>query len=347
MPYSVNVGDQMFPDSTPKLNKGSVYRTLLAVTEPYLVNDEWRVMTEDETNNYFQLEIPLDGWHVVGGVKKKIVHKNEKPRFKRGHIVQLRQCPNYPSLETHRAKLTGEPYEAFGKWQVPVKFRCLGAKSAIVDCSEMAFIGHSSIDILHNKVRSKVMKLSKPAIVTGVILLFLVLMGGWFIGNYNSLVTGRNAVDNSWAKVETQYQRRYDLIGNLVGSVKGAQGQELAVFTAIANARKNYASATSPDQQASAASQIETNVALIPKLQEAYPDLKSNTQVTMLMDQLTGTEDTILTVRNTYNDSVTGWNNSISQFPKNIFAGIFNFQTRTLFKADSAAAQAPKVDFSK
>lgn len=191
------------------------------------------------------------------------------------------------------------------------------------------------------------MQLSKPAIWTAGILTFVLFIGLLFAGNYNSMVAARNTTNKSWGSVETQYQRRFDLIGNLVASVKGAQGQEQAVFGKIADARSAYANASTPSGKAAAASQIETNVALVPRLQEAYPDLKSNTQVTALMSQLSGTEDSILTARNAYNDSATTYNTSIERFPKNVFAGVFGFHGFALFKADAGAATAPKVDFSK
>jgi len=187
------------------------------------------------------------------------------------------------------------------------------------------------------------MNLTKQAKTTAIVLAVTLTLGLWIAGNYNSLVTGKNSVDNSWSKVETQYQRRFDLIDNLVASVKGAQGQEKTVFEAIANARTAYASASNANSKASAASTLESNVALVPRLQEAYPDLKSNTQVQSLMTQLTSTENDIAGVRNTYNDTATNYNNNVARFPKNIFAGMFNFQKQTLFKADANASTAPKV----
>lgn len=193
------------------------------------------------------------------------------------------------------------------------------------------------------------MKLSTPAIVTGVILLLGLIIFGWFTGNYNSLVGANEDVDNAWAKVETQYQRRFDLIGNLVESVKGSQLQEQTVFKSIADGRKQYTAAQqSGDEngQAVAASQLETNIALIPRLQEAYPELKSNTNVQSLMKELTGTEDGISKVRDTYNDTVTNYNKNVKRFPKSIFAAMFGYDERQQFKANAAAATAPQVNFT-
>lgn len=183
------------------------------------------------------------------------------------------------------------------------------------------------------------------AILVGSVLLFLFICGLWSMGNYNSLVTARNQTDKSWASVETQYQRRFDLIDNLVETVKSAQTQEKEVFVKIAEARTAYNNAKSTDDKVAAANSIETNVALIPRLQEAYPDLKSNTQVTALMNDLRGTEDGILKARDGFNNTATNYNTNIQRFPKNIFASVFGFKARTLFKADTGAEKVIKVKF--
>lgn len=188
--------------------------------------------------------------------------------------------------------------------------------------------------------------MSKTAIVAGVILGIVALTGLWIAGNYNSLVTARNQVDKAWASVETQYQRRMDLIDNLVASVKGAQGQEKSVFIAIADARSryNHPGATA-NEKVAAANDIETNVALLPRLQEAYPDLKSTGLVGSLMSELKSTEDGILKARDSYNTTANNYNTNIQRFPKNIFASSFGFKERTLFKSDVAASKAPTVSF--
>lgn len=241
------------------------------------------------------------------------------------------------------------PYRKGDKWMMIVNDRLFGRYERFdwydkeVEADKFVLVSRGLIG------RFKYMKLSKPAIVTAVVLFVLLFFGLIFAGNYNSLVTGRNAVDNSWSKVETQYQRRFDLIGNLVESVKGSQLQEQKVFKDIADGRKQYNAAQqtgNQNDQAAAASRIETNVALIPRLQEAYPELKSNQNVQALMGELSGTENGIAQKRDNYNDVVTNYNNNITRFPKNIFAGLFDFDKRSLFKAESSAAQAPKVDFS-
>lgn len=187
--------------------------------------------------------------------------------------------------------------------------------------------------------------LSKTAIATGSVLAFVAVFGLWFMGNYNSLVSARAQVNNAWAKVDTQYQRRFDLIDNLVSSVKGSQKQEITVFGKIADARSKYSSATSQDGKVAAANDIETNIALLPRLQEAYPELKSNALVQSLMSDMKSTEDGILSARDNYNTVATNYNVNIQRFPKSIFASAFGFSEKELFKSEQGSAKAPKVNF--
>lgn len=190
------------------------------------------------------------------------------------------------------------------------------------------------------------MKLSKPAIVTGVVLLFGLMLFSWVTGNYNGLVKQKAEVDNSWAKVETGYQRRLDLIQNIVSSAQGSQAQEQKVFGQIADARKQVSSSDSTNDKAAAASQNESTImAIVPRLQEAYPELKSNEQVSKLIAELQSTETGIQKSRDNYNNTVTNYNVGIASFPKNVFANMFGFEKSTLFKADSSASKAPKVQF--
>lgn len=188
----------------------------------------------------------------------------------------------------------------------------------------------------------------KSALITVGVIAFVVLIAGMtLMGSYNKLVTQNVTVDNSWAEVQTQYQRRFDLIDNLVASVKGAQGQELAVFTAIADARKQYVSAQTADEKVEAVNKIETNLALIPRLQEAYPELRSNDTLNRLMDEIAGTENRISIARDRYNEQVGIYNKEVKQFPTNVLAAFFGMGPREFFKADEAAATAPKVNFDK
>ena len=191
------------------------------------------------------------------------------------------------------------------------------------------------------------MKLSKPAIVTGIVLLALFITGAWLAGNYNSLVTASNAVDNTKAKIDTQLERRYELVDNIVSSVEGSQAQESDVFGKIAEARKLGGNATTAGEEANANAAIDTQIALLPRLQEAYPELRSNEQVTRLIVELQGTAGKVAESRDMYNDTVTNYNNNITQFPKSVFAALFNFDKKELFKASSAAEKNPQVKIER
>lgn len=192
-------------------------------------------------------------------------------------------------------------------------------------------------------------KLTTPAIVTGVIIAFIAVIGLWGVANYNSLVTAKNSVDNSRSKIDTELTRRYDLLDNIVQSVQGSQAQESDVFGKIAEARKIGGSNTdsTSEQSQQANSTIDTQIALLPRLQEQYPELRSNDQVTRLITELQGTNNTIRDTRNTYNDTVTNYNNNITRFPKSIFAAIFNYDKEKLFTSTAEERKNPKVELDR
>ena len=162
---------------------------------------------------------------------------------------------------------------------------------------------------------------------------------------YNSLVTKSQFIDGQWAQVETQYQRRFDLIPNLVNTVKGMMKQEQTVFQAIADARTKYGSATTVDAKAAAAGEVESALGRLIAIVENYPELKSSQNVTVLMDELSGTENRISVERRRYNELVRDYNTQIKTFPTNMLAGMFGFSEKAYFKSVSGADQAPKVEF--
>ena len=165
------------------------------------------------------------------------------------------------------------------------------------------------------------------------------------MGVYNSLVSKSQAIDAQWAQVETQYQRRYDLIPNLVNAVKGMMKQEQTVFQAIDDARTKYGSATTVDAKAEAAGEVETSLGRLIAVMENYPDLKSSKTVINLMDELAGTENRISVERRRYNDLVQDYNTQIKTFPTNTIAGMFGFTPKQYFQSVTGADQAPKVEF--
>jgi LemA protein len=181
----------------------------------------------------------------------------------------------------------------------------------------------------------------------GIVVLVILIVGGFFWGTYNSLVTKSQAVEAQWSQVETQYQRRYDLIPNLVNSVKGMMTQEQTVFGQISEARTRYAGATTTNEKAVAAGDVEAALSKLLVIMENYPELKSIQAVTDLMDELAGTENRISVERGRYNDNVRDYNTAIKTFPRNMLAGMYGFGPKEYFKSVSGADLVPIVDFSK
>lgn len=173
----------------------------------------------------------------------------------------------------------------------------------------------------------------------------VVLLGGWIAASYNGFVTQNNAIDGQWKQVEVQYQRRFDLVPNLVESVKGLQKQEQKVFGDIAEARTRYSGAVSVDQKAAAASQMESALGRLLVIMENYPELKSDAAVARLMDELAGTENRVAVERRRFNELVQSYNTSLSVIPGNLLAGIFGFSRRAYFEAVQGSEVAPKVQF--
>src|SRR3990167_6184705 len=163
------------------------------------------------------------------------------------------------------------------------------------------------------------------------------------MGLYNGLVGKRAEVQTQRAQVETQLQRRFDLVPNLVGAVKGAMKQEQAVFSAIADARTKYAGAPAGSKEkVEAANQYESALGRLLVIMENYPQLKSIDTVQDLMTQLEGTENRVSVARQRYNEAVQVYNVSIRTFPTNLLAGMFGFTEEPLFQAVEGAQTAPK-----
>jgi len=186
--------------------------------------------------------------------------------------------------------------------------------------------------------------LSTGKIVGLAILGVLIIIVLWVMGGYNSLVSLNENAKTAQADMEVQYQRRFDLIPNLVNSVQGLMTQEKTVFKDLADARSRYsgAAAGSPDKVA-AMNGVESSLSRLLVVMENYPQLKSSEAVMKLQDQLEGTENRISVARNTYNGVVNNLNKNILSFPSNVIAGIFGFKERARFEATPAAQNAPVV----
>ena len=179
----------------------------------------------------------------------------------------------------------------------------------------------------------------------GIIVIILVVLAMTLIPSYNKFVTAEENVDESYAQVENQLQRRMDLIPNLVSTVKGYASHEEKVLGDIAEARTRLAGANGPEDQAAANDELSGALGRLLVVVESYPDLKANENYIQLMDSLEGTENRIGVARQDYNDAVASLNRQVKRFPGKIVASIFGFDEREYFKADEAAKEVPKVDF--
>ncbi|MBQ6860088.1 MAG: LemA family protein [Clostridia bacterium] len=179
-------------------------------------------------------------------------------------------------------------------------------------------------------------------IITLVVLVVLVL---WMIAVYNKLVQGRNKVKNAFAQIDTQLQRRFDLIPNLVETVKGYASHEKELLENVTASRSGYMNATTNAEKMMADNQLTSTLKSLFAVAENYPELKANANFAKLQDDLKGTEDKVAFSRQFYNDSVTMYNNSLQTFPNNIVANMFGFKEEELFRTDDSAKAAPKVQF--
>lgn len=183
----------------------------------------------------------------------------------------------------------------------------------------------------------------KTLIIVLVVAIIIILP---IVSGYNSLVSLEQKVDNSSSNIDTQLQRRSDLIPNLVSTVKGYATQEKTIFTDIANARSKLAGASNVTEKANADSDLSGALSRLLVVVEAYPDLKSNQNFRDLSIQLEGTENRIAVARQDYNTSVTQYNTKRRKFPSSIIASIFNFSEKTLYKASEGSKEVPSVDFA-
>lgn len=180
-------------------------------------------------------------------------------------------------------------------------------------------------------------------LLTGIIIVIATL-ALYFFGTYNSLISQTTAIDGQWAQVETQYQRRFDLIPNLVRATQGFLKQEQTIFNDLAKARQGYAGAKSGDEKVAAASNLESTLGRLLVIVENYPNLKSNETVSKLMDELAGTENRISVERKRYNDLVQSYDTSIKTIPTSFVAGIGGFKEKPYFKSVGGSETAPKVE---
>lgn len=182
-------------------------------------------------------------------------------------------------------------------------------------------------------------------LIAGAIVVILVILALVVVGMYNGFITKRNRVQDAWAQIDVQLKRRYDLIPNLINTVKGYAGYEKSVLTQVTALRSQLVSGSVQDK-AQANNMLSQALKSIFAVAENYPDLKASANFQQLQTTLEDTEDKIAFVRTSYNDYVLDYNNAIQQFPGNIFAGTFNFARMDFFQAPEDEKEPVNVDFS-
>ena len=192
-----------------------------------------------------------------------------------------------------------------------------------------------------------VRKLSKGLKTTLIIIAVIAVIFLPLIGSYNSMIGQEQRVNAAASNIDTQLQRRSDLIPNLVQTVKGYAAQEKTIFTDVANARAKLAGAQNVTDKANADAQLSGALSRLLVVVERYPDLKSNENFRDLQVALEGTENRIAIARQDYNNVATSYNTTIRRFPNSIISGIFRFEQKPYYKASEGAKEVPKVDFTK
>ena len=179
-------------------------------------------------------------------------------------------------------------------------------------------------------------------IIAIVVLVLLVL---YLFSTYNSLIGLRNKVHDQFSQIDIQLKRRFDLIPNLVETVKGYAKHESETLENVVKARNSYVSAETPEDAMKADGELTKAVSKLFALAESYPDLKANTNFMQMQEELSQTEDKVAHARQFYNDTVLQYNNKVQMFPSNIIAGMFNFKAETFFEASDAERENVKVQF--
>ena len=187
--------------------------------------------------------------------------------------------------------------------------------------------------------------MKKKGIIIAVVIGLIVVLAVALISANNSLVTMEANVDAAFANIDTNLQRRADLIPNLVNTVKGYAAHEQAAIDSVTQARANLAGASTVEEKAAADSALTTALNNLLVVVENYPDLKASANFTQLADELAGTENRIATARRDYNDAVQEYNTAIRKFPNSLIAGMFGFTQKAYFQASGDAQNVPNVEF--
>lgn len=188
-------------------------------------------------------------------------------------------------------------------------------------------------------------KLNKLWLWIGIPVVMILLVVFWYWGTYNSLIRMNEGVNGKWAQVETQYQRRVDLIPNLVSTVKGAANFEQSTLTEITKLRSQWQTAPDVNAKVDTANQIESTLSKLLVIAENYPQLTATKNFQALQDELANTENKVAVERQRYNDAVRDFNAKIKTFPSSIVANNMGYKDRTYFNAAPGSENAPEVKF--
>lgn len=178
-----------------------------------------------------------------------------------------------------------------------------------------------------------------------IVVAFIAIVAAFLVPSYNGFVQLEEDVNQSYAQIENQLQRRLDLIPNLVETVKGFADQEQSVIDSVTEARSNLAGAEGVSEQAEADAELSGALSRLLVVVENYPEIRSSENFQQLSDELAGTENRIAVARQDYNETVSEFNRKARSFPGNMIAGIFGFDEKEYFEADPDASEAPEVDF--
>ena len=185
--------------------------------------------------------------------------------------------------------------------------------------------------------------MKKSSIVILAVVAIVIIIIAMFASSYNSIVAKAEEVDNKFATIDTQLQRRADLVPNLVNTVKGYTNHETEIINKITEARAKLINADSIEEKSNANNELTSSLNALMVVVENYPDLKSSENFIQLSDELAGAENRIAVARKDYNNSVKTWNTTIKRFPNNLLAGMFGFDQSEYFKADEKSIEVPNV----
>jgi len=188
--------------------------------------------------------------------------------------------------------------------------------------------------------------MKKGLLITIIVIVAILLIGGIAIGStYNSILRKSEDVNQKFSNIDTQLQRRSDLIPNLINTVKGYMTHEQDAIKLVTDARSKLAGASTIEEKAEANSELSSALGRLMVVVENYPDLKASQNFIQLSDELAGTENRVRNARGEYNEAVKEYNLSIQKFPANIIAGMFNFEKKPYFEADEGSSKVPEVNF--